>query len=100
MNLKSPVGFPSIVHFVFSILILELKPGSNVTLKAQPQTDEGQDLSYIGCKGRFDDRTSTREEAGNFRVRDKYQGPAQYAIEISEQGVLISSKDFQPLSRP
>jgi hypothetical protein len=81
-----------------AFLLLDLKPRSIVTLKVQPQTDDGQDLSYIGCKGRFDDGTPLKEEAGNFIVRGKYHGPAHYSLKISDDSVLISSRDFEPLS--
>jgi hypothetical protein len=47
-------------------LILELRPQSSVTLRVQPQTDEGMDFSYIGCKGRFRDGRAIAEAAGNF----------------------------------
>lgn len=82
-----------------TFLLLELKAGSSLTLKTQPQTDVGQDLSYIGCKGRFDDGTSIEEQAANFSVRGKYRGPAHYGIRISERGVVISSNDFESLSK-
>lgn len=81
-----------------AFLLLDLKPGSIVTLSAQPQTDNGQDLSFIGCKGRFDDGTPIREEAGNFLVRGKYHGPAHYSIKISDKDVQISSREFASLS--
>ena len=82
-----------------SFLLLELKPRSLVVLNPQPQTDKGQDLSYIGCKGRFNDGTPIGEEAGNFRVQGRYRGSAHYSIKISTNGVLISSKEFESLTR-
>lgn len=78
-----------------AFLLLDLKPVSIVTLNAHPQKDNGQDLSYIGCKGRFDDGTPIREAAGNFIVRGKYHGPAHYSLKIKDNGVLINRREFE-----
>lgn len=78
-------------------LLFELQPRSFVTLYVQPQTDEGQDLSYIGCKGRFDDGTSIAEVAGNFRVRGRYHGRSHYSVKISDKGVQITSKELESI---
>ena len=78
-----------------TFLLLELKAGSFVTLEVEAQTDKGQDLSYIGCKGRFADGTPIGEEAGNFLVKGKYRNPAHYSLRISDNGVSITSKEFE-----
>jgi len=80
-----------------AFLVFELLPKSSVTLNVQPQTDDGRDASYIGCKGRLDNGNPIAESAGNFRVRGKYRGRAHYAVNITDQGVSIKSKEFELL---
>jgi hypothetical protein len=78
-------------------LLFELKPALTVTLRSQAQTDEGQDSSYIGCKGKFDDGKALAEVAANFSIRGKYRGPSHYSVRITEKGVLIASQEFEAL---
>ena len=80
-----------------AFLLFEVQPKSCLTLNVQPQSDEGRDSSYIGCKGRFDDGNSVAEVAGNFGVRGRYRGRAHYAVKITNKGVLISSQEFEAL---
>ena len=82
-----------------TFLLFELKPRSLVTLNAQAQTDEGKDLSYIGCKGRFEDGTTIGEKPGNFDIRGKYAGLAHYSIKVSDSAVQIISKEFESLTQ-
>ncbi len=78
-------------------LFFEVQPASSITFHVQPQTDVGQDLSYIGCKGRFDDGSAIAEVATNFDIRQKYRGPAHYVVRITESGVLVASNEFKVL---
>lgn len=80
-----------------AFLLFEVKPKSSLTLNVQPQSDEGHDSSYIGCKGRFDDGNIISEAAGNFGVRGRYLGRSHYTVKITDKGVLISSQEFEAL---
>jgi hypothetical protein len=80
-----------------AFLLFEVKPKSSLTLNVQPQSDEGRDSSYIGCKGRFDDGNLIAEAAGNFGVRGRYRGRSHYSVKITNKGVLISSQEFAAL---
>jgi hypothetical protein len=78
-------------------LLFELQSASSVTLRVQAQTDEGQDSSYIGCKGKFDDGKAFAEVAANFSILGKYRGPSHYSVRITEKAVLITSQEFEVL---
>ncbi len=78
-------------------LLFELKPALTVTLRSQAQTDEGQDSSYIGCKGKLEDGKAIAEVAANFSIRGKYRGPSHYSVRITEKRVLITSQEFEAL---
>lgn len=80
-----------------AFLLFEVQPKSSLTLNVQPQSDEGRDSSYVGCKGRFDDGNLIAEAAGNFGVRGRYRGRSHYAVKITNKGVLISSQEFEAL---
>jgi len=76
-------------------LILELNPQSTIRLYAQPQTDQGADLSWIGYAGQFDDKTSIPGDGMSFRIRGKYKGVANYCITIRDGAVIVNSADFE-----
>jgi hypothetical protein len=76
-------------------LLFDLQPKSVIRLNTKPQTDRGEDLSWVDCKGKFNDGERISEEGANFKVRGKYQGTAHYCISINNNGLDIKSQEFE-----
>lgn len=76
-------------------LILELNPQSAVKLYAQPQADQGADISWIGYAGQFNDNIPISSGGMSFRIPRKYVRAAHYCIKIGDEAVTITSSDFE-----
>lgn len=76
-------------------LVLNLMPNSTVSLKAQPQTDQGADMSWIAGQVKFADGKSIPTTGANFEVSGLYKGPSRYCLVIKDSEVVIRSIDFE-----
>ncbi|MCI0561564.1 MAG: hypothetical protein MN733_24005 [Nitrososphaera sp.] len=75
-------------------LIFDLQPGYKVKLYITPQTRRGEDHSWIGATGRFDDGSIT--SGGNsFRSKTGYSSPIHYCMTIIEGLIHIESQELE-----
>ena len=77
-------------------IVLELGPSQETVLSTLPQTDRRADGSYMTYWG---DRSGQNIQGGaTFDIRGKYKGPAHYFINLADDGVSITSREFLPAS--
>jgi hypothetical protein len=76
-------------------LVLDLQPQSTITLYAQPQTDQGADMSWIMCQTKFADGREIPAVGMNFAIAGLYKGPAHYCLIVEDGKVVIKSKEFE-----
>lgn len=75
-------------------LLFDIQPKPARILSVHPQTDRGRDYSWISGTGKTDDK-DIAEYGVNFEVRDRYKNPAHYCIKIKDEGLTITSKEFE-----
>lgn len=68
-----------------------------MTLDLQPQTDQGQDLSYTYRRVGFDNGTSIGKAVGNFKVRAVSRSGKLFT-RISCNGVVIGCAMLEDIS--
>jgi len=77
-------------------IVLDLGPSQETVLSTLPQTDRNGDRSAMTYWGERSGKTLQGGAA--FDIRGKYKGPAHYFINLEDDGVSITSREFLPAS--
>ena len=77
------------------LLLLDIKPGEKVRVQTAAQTDEGADLSWLQCIGRFEDGKTLNTVGRNFYIKGKYKSPSHYFITVADNTAEIESQEYQ-----
>jgi len=77
-------------------IVLDLGPSQDTVLSTLAQTDRNGDRSAITYWGERSGKTLQGGAA--FDILGKYKGPAHYFINLADDGVSITSREFLPAS--
>jgi hypothetical protein len=75
-------------------IVLDLGPSQEAVLLTLPQTEMNRDRSAMTYWGKRSGQTIQGGAA--FDIRGKYKGPAHYLINLTDDGVAITSREFLP----
>jgi hypothetical protein len=76
-------------------LTFGLAPKDEIKIEAHAQTDEHHDTSGLRCVVRSGRKMI--EQLAGFDIRDRYQSPATYLVNINDSAISITSDRFPPL---
>ena len=77
-------------------IVLDLGPSQQTVLLTLPQTEIYRDSSAMTYWGKRSGQTIQGGAA--FDIRGKYKSPAHYLINLTDEGVTITSREFLPAS--